>query len=268
MKRQLRDILEEYESHIALTAKIYLIWKSLKYFIVVFGGILLVFWVAPLIFYEMYEYEILLIQILILWWFVSLIWYLGTLVVPIVLEKKHAELIEEMKLIFVERLKERYDKFILNHLIDKNVSYIGELEVYVDNQSISIVAPWSMVYSDLTILPFEIEWLYDFDLFSLLELYINRIDFNQVLSVKQVKTARDLRLSQYDSDRMMLNTNLEVSAIRVEGNNIALGIANDMLALGSVLATEIKFKEDKSIKKLYLPIEFYPYLSDTLRLEL
>jgi hypothetical protein len=72
----------------------------------------------------------------------------------------------------------------------------------------------------------------------------------------------------YDLERIMLDPNLEISAIRVEGENVALGIANDMLALGSVLATEIKFKEDKSIKKLYLPIEFYPYLSDTLRLEL
>jgi hypothetical protein len=60
----------------------------------------------------------------------------------------------------------------------------------------------------------------------------------------------------------MLDPNLEISAIRVEGENVALGIANDLLYMGNVNVTEINFKEDKIIKTLYLPIEFYIYMSE------
>jgi hypothetical protein len=60
----------------------------------------------------------------------------------------------------------------------------------------------------------------------------------------------------------MLDPNLEISAIRVEGENVALGIANDLLYMGNVQVTEINFKEDKLLKTLYLPIDFYSYLSD------
>ena len=262
MKRQLRDILEEYDKFDVFANKTRRNLKFAMIFILISLGIWFFSWFTLVIGFELYEYEIPLLLILIPMMLALLIWYYLDWLAPRFIEQKYNQFIDELRPIFVKRLKDRYNEYILNHLSKKSMIVIGNLEVYQDNQSISIVAPWSMIYSDLAILPFEIEWLKDFDVFSLLELYIQNIPYNQILSVKKSQKTNQNLLSTYDLERIMLDPNLEISAIRVEGENVALGIANDLLYMGNVQVTEINFKEDKLLKTLYLPIDFYSYLSD------